>query len=320
MDIKKPKLSILATIYKNADNIIPFYNELQSKIIPYIDDYEIIMVDDDSPDNAWEIMTELASKDNHIKLIKHSRNFGAHEALYTACKYSSGDCISEKSVDLQEPASLMLEMYENWKGGNRLCLAVRQHRNDGVISDLFSNMYYWVIRLLVNRDMPKGGFDIWMADRAVIQHLLELNERNSPLSLQLLWLGYHPKKIYYDRQRRKIGKSSWSFSKKIKMFMDSLIAFSYLPIRFMSIMGFLFFVASIVWTCTLIVDKLRGTMPVLGYTSLAILVLFSAGIIMFTLGVLGEYIWRTMEAAKQRPLAIVESLVNFDDLKEDKDV
>lgn len=305
-----PRLSILATIYKNSDNLIPFYEEVNKNIVPYIDDYEIVMVNDDSPDDSWDVMKMLASKDKHIKLVKHSRNFGAYEALFTACKYATGDCISEKSVDLQEPPELLVEMYTNWKNGAKSCIAVREHRNDGVINDFFSNVYYYIIRKLVDEKMPKGGFDIWLIDKIVKDKIIDLNERNSPLSLQLLWLGFHPVEVYYDRRKRTIGKSSWSFSKKLKLFMDSLIAFSYLPIRFMSMIGFFFFVISVVWAFTLVIDKIRGNMPVVGYTSLAILVLFSAGVIMFTLGVLGEYIWRTMEAAKGRPLAVVEETYN----------
>lgn len=308
-----PKLSILATIYKNADNIIPFYEDLYENIIPYIDDYEIVMVNDDSPDNAWEIMLELAAKDDHVKLVRHSRNFGAYEALFTACKYASGDCMTEKGVDLQEPASLLLEMYDNWKHGYKMSIGVRKHRDDGVISGFFSKLYYIIVRKLINNKMPDGGFDMWLIDRAVADEMLALNERNSPLSLQLLWLGYHPKEVYYDRLKRKIGKSSWTFSKKFKLFMDSLIAFSYVPIRFMSITGAGFFMAAIVWAITLIIDKMHGNIPVAGYTTLAVLILFSSGMVMFTLGILGEYIWRTMEAAKRRPLAIVEELVNFNE-------
>ena len=309
-----PKLSILALIYKNADNILPFYEEVNRNIVPFIDDYEIVMVDDDSPDDAWDVMISLAAKDNHIKLVKHSRNFGAHEALFTACRYATGDCISEKAVDLQEPSSLILEMYNEWKNGTKFSIGVREGRRDGMFNDFFSNIYYKVLKKCVDPSMPEGGFDIWMIDKEVADKLIKLNERNSPLTLQLLWLGFHPKKVYYKRLERKIGKSSWSLAKKIKMFMDSLIAFSYIPIRVMSMMGFVFFIIAVIWTINLVTDKIRGTMPVQGYTTLVILILFSAGLIMFTLGILGEYIWRTMEAAKSRPLAIVEETVNCEKL------
>lgn len=304
------KLSVIVPIYKNEGNIIPFYEDFNENIVPYIDDYEIIMVNDDSPDNSWAVMKGLAARDSHIKLIKHSRNFGAYEAIYTAYQYATGDCITERAADLQEPASLVLEMYEKWKQGTKVVLAIREGRNDSFFGDMFSNLYYHIVRKTITNKMPKGGFDIYLIDKDVAKVLIEMNERNSPLSLQLLWAGFHPENVYYTRQKRKIGKSSWTFAKKMKLFMDSLIGFSYIPIRFMSCVGIFFLLFSIVYGIELIIEKILGKIPVQGYTTIVVIVMFSAGLIMFTLGLLGEYIWRTLEASRKRPISIVEETIN----------
>ncbi len=309
------KVSVLVSVYKNEDNIIPFYEDFMTNIVPVFkaggDDYELIMINDDSPDNSWTIMKSLAMKDDHIKLLRLSRNFGAISATFTGLSYASGDCITVKACDLQEPAELTVNMYKEWKNGEKVLFAVREARSDGAFSDMMSNMYYWVMRRMVDRNMPKGGFDIYMIDKDVKDQIVLMNDKNSNIALQLMWLGFHPKKLYYVRKSREIGKSSWTLSKKIKLFVDSLIAFSYVPIRLMTMTGVLFFLFAFIYGIKVIIARLNGRIPVQGYTTLLIIVLFSSGTIMFTLGLLGEYIWRTLEASRNRPLFVVRDAINF---------
>lgn len=308
-------ISVLVAVYKNEDNIIPFYEDFMTNIVPIFeaegDSYELIMINDDSPDNSWSIMKRLAIKNDCIKIIRLSRNFGAMSAIYTGLSYATGDCITIKACDLQEPAELTINMYKEWKKGEKVLYAVRESRKDGLFNDMMSNMYYWMMRRMVDRNMPKGGFDIYMMDKDVKDQIVQMNDKNSNIVLQLMWLGFTPKKIYYTRKVREIGKSSWSFSKKVKLFVDSLIAFSYVPIRLMTMMGILFFLFAVVFGIKVIVARMNGLIPVQGYTTILVIVLFSAGVIMFTLGVLGEYIWRTLEASRNRPLFVVRDAINF---------
>lgn len=306
------KLSLVVPIYKNEDNIIPFYEDFKNNIMPFLDDYEIIMVHDASPDNSWEVMTRLAKENPKIKLIKLSRNFGAIAACFTGIKYATGDCVTEKACDLQEPAELTIEMYNKWKQGAKSIIAVREARNDFWLTNKLSGIYYWLVQKLVIADMPKGGFDIFMLDRSVVNRILEINDRNSPITLQILWMGFGPEKVYYERRKREIGKSSWTFSKKMKLFIDSFIGFSYIPIRIVSVCGILFALFAVIWGVYLIIAKLMGQIPVQGYTTIIVLMLFSSGMIMFTLGLLGEYIWRTLDAARRRPISIIEEMVNME--------
>lgn len=310
------KLSIIVTIYKNENNIIPFYEDFNNNIAPYLDDYEIIMVNDDSPDNSWTIMKEIASKDKKVKIIKLFRNFGAVAASFTGLQNASGDCATIKAADLQEPASLTIQMYEKWKHGAKSVIAVREARNDSNISTFFSNLYYCLVRKMITKNMPKGGFDTYLVDRAIIDHLVLQNDRNSPITLQLLWMGCGNEIVYYERLKRKIGKSSWTFSKKFKLFMDSFVGFSYIPIRFMTIIGLLFSFVSVIYVLNMIVASIQGKIDIRGYTTMVVIIAFSAGLIMFSLGILGEYIWRTLDAARNRPISIIETRVNFEEEKE----
>ena len=311
------KLSIVVPIYKNQDNIRPFYNDFNDNIKPFIDDYEIIMVHDASPDGSWNIMKEIAESDNKIKLIKLSRNFGAIAASFTGIQYSEGDCVTVKACDLQEPPELTVNMYNMWKNGSKSVIAIRESRDDPWYTTIFSNMYYWLIRKMVISDMPIGGFDTYLIDRKIANKIVAINDKNSPITLQVLWMGFGPDTTYYERRKREIGKSSWTFSKKMKLFVDSLIGFSYIPIRFMSVIGLVFSFGSIVWGIYMIIVRLMGEIPVQGYTTIIVLILFSSGLIMFTLGLLGEYVWRTLDASKKRPISVVEEMVNIGEINEE---
>lgn len=308
-------ISVVVPIYKNEENLFPFLKEFMDNIMPAFqeqgDEFELILVNDDSPDNSWILMKEIATRDLRVKLLRLSRNFGAIPAAFAACSYASGDCIVVKACDLQEPSSLVVDMYHEWKRGEKIVLAVRERRSDSFFGDIASNLYYYFVRKFVDRNMPKGGFDIWLMDKEVKKHILQMNDKNSNIGLQLLWLGFHPKKVYYTRLKRKIGKSSWTLPKKIKLFIDSIIGFSYVPVRMMSMTGLLFVIFALLFGGRAVWARLYGLIDVQGYTTLLIIVLFSSGMIMFTLGILGEYIWRTLEASRNRPISVVRDAINF---------
>lgn len=306
------KLSVVVTIYKNEDNILPFYENFNSKIVPYIDDYEIIMVNDASPDNSWAIMKELAMKDSRVKIIKLMRNFGAVAASFTGIKYSTGDCVTLKAADLQEPESLLIEMYNRWKQGARSVLAVREDRDDPLHTVIFSNIYYWLVQKMISSKMPRGGFDTYLIDQSLAQLLVKQNDNNSPITLQLLWMGCGDEKVYYKRKKRIIGKSSWTFSKKLKLFVDSFIGFSYIPIRFMTTIGLASAGLSFIYAIYMVIMHIFGRVDVKGFTTLVVLLAFFCGLILFSLGILGEYVWRTLDSSRHRPISIVETTQNFD--------
>lgn len=313
------KLSLVTAIYKNEGNILPFYENFIEQIAPFVDEYEIVMVNDCSLDNSWEIMKGLAAKDPNIKIIKLSRNFGAYEANFIGYEYATGDCITVKAVDLQEPAELTVSMYQAWKKGAKVVLAVRENRNDSAFTNLTSNLYYRIIQKMAQKNMPAGGFDTYLIDRQVADLILRMQERNSPISLQILWTGFEPVTVGYIRRKREIGKSSWSFEKKLKLAIDSLISFSYVPVRCMTMTGILFWFFSILYAVYLVAAKLLGKTDVPGYTTIVVILLFVSGMIMFTLGLLGEYIWRTLENTRKRPIAVIGETMNIDQKSSGKD-
>ncbi|MCX4267577.1 MAG: glycosyltransferase family 2 protein [Lachnospiraceae bacterium] len=303
------KLSIIIPVYYNEDTLLLCYQDVKEKVLSKLEDYELILVDDGSGDHSWEIMNKIALEDNRVKLIKLSRNFGSHAACLAGLSISTGDCATIKAADLQEESELILKLYDSWKKGNKVVLAVRSDREEGLFQKLFANIYYWLVQKFALKNMPKNGFDCYLIDKKVIEVLKLLDERNSAITLQILWSGFQTELVYYVRKARKIGTSKWTLAKKIKLVVDSLVSFSFAPIRFMTVVGGGSFIISILWAILLIIEKLLGSIPVTGWTTLMVMQLFSSGLIMFTLGILGEYIWRSMDAARNRPVYIIDEVV-----------
>ena len=224
-----------------------------------------------------------------------------------------------KQADLQEDSTLITEMYESWKKGNNVVLAIRRSRDESKVKVFFANLYYLMIRKFVNKDMPVGGCDCYLIDRKVIEVLKLLDEKNSSLTLQVMWAGFRTEKIYFDRKNREIGKSRWTLAKKFKLVMDSMMSFSYAPIRFMTYVGILFDVFAFIMLVSVLVEYFTEQVPIAGWSSLMCVVLFSAGLILSMLGMLGEYLWRTLDASRKRPPFIIEETIDSTIQKKDQE-
>lgn len=300
------KLSIVIPVYYSADTLEDTYRDLCAVVFPKLPDYELILVDDGSGDDSYRIMRDIAAHDMHVRLIRLSRNFGSHAACLAGVSACTGDCATIKTADLQEPSELILDMYRSWESGNKVVLAARTDREEGFFQKAFANAYYWLVRKFALSSMPKGGFDCYLIDRKVIEVLKHLDESNSALTLQILWAGFRRDIVYYVRKRREKGRSHWTLEKKLKLIVDSLVSFSFVPIRVASAIGVVFFFVALIWGFIVLLMRLLGKISVAGYTTMTILLLLSSGLILLILGILGEYIWRAVEAARNRPVYIVD--------------
>lgn len=306
------KVSLVIPVYYNEDNLRPLYEDIKKKFIEKIDyEYEIVMVNDGSKDRSYEVMQELATGDSNIRIISLSRNFGSHAAILCGLSHCTGDCAIVKAADLQEPTELVLEMIEAWKRGNNVVLAVREGRDESKSQTFFANLYYGLVQKTALPNMPEQGFDVYLIDRKVITVLKNLDEKNSALTGQILWSGFKTEKVYYRRLSREIGTSRWTLKKKIRLVMDTLFSFTSLPITIVLNVGVFSIIGAIVWAVVVLTAKLRGAIDVSGWTTLFIFNLFSFGVIMMTLGILGEYLWRTFDASRKRPPYIVEEMNDF---------
>lgn len=302
-----PKLSVVIPVYYNADNLPPLYADMKEKLIDQIDfDYELIFVDDGSGDNSYQVMQQLARQDNHIRIFRLSRNFGSDAAVLCGLCQATGDCAVVKAADLQEPTEMLLDMYHRWQEGCNVVLAVREGREESRAQEFFADLYYSITRKFALPNMPKKGFDVFLLDRKVIEVLRRMDEPNSALDGQILWSGFTTGTVTYVRRERKIGKSRWTLKKKIRLVMDTLFSFSTVPITFITGLGVLSVLGSVIWAIDALISKLRGSIHVTGWTMMFIFQLLSFGIIMMTLGLLGNYLWRTFDASRRRPPYLIE--------------
>ncbi len=306
------KISIVVPVYYNADTLELLYEDMRKKILDKLGDYEIVFVDDGSGDDSWEVMNALRARDERIRCIKLSKNYGEHAALLAGLSACTGDCAVTKQADLQEDSSIILEMYESWKKGNKVVLAIRKERKENRLKVFFANLYYMLIRRMVNKNMPAGGCDCYLVDRKVIEVLERLDEKNSSLTLQVMWVGFRTDMIYFVRQDREVGKSRWTLSKKIKLVADSVFSFTYLPLRIMMGLGALFDIASVILLISVLVEKFTVGTPIQGWASIMCVLLFGFGILMLMLGIIGEYIWRALDAARNRPTYIIDEIKDKD--------
>jgi polyisoprenyl-phosphate glycosyltransferase len=301
-------LSIVVPVYCNQQSLpesLPKLLALESEI-PEIK-LELIFVDDGSKDASLHLLKEQQeAHPDIIKVVKLARNFGAVSALRAGLSQATGDCQGVISADLQDPPELFLDMVRHWRNGYKVVYAVRQGRQDRFLDRAFSGLYYRLLRLCSFRDYPDEGFDVFLMDRQVATEVGRLKERNTHLQLLVYWLGYESVRVPYHRRKREKGKSGWSLFGKLKLAIDGITGFSYLPIRWISACGMLAASVSFLYGTLLILNRLVWGIEVKGFAALGTVLAFGMGAQMTMLGVLGEYLWRALDEIKGRPEFVVD--------------
>lgn len=306
------KLSIVVPVFQNSQNLresIPHYIEYLRTISP---DVELICVDDGSTDGSFSILKELQSNyPQDLKVLKLVRNFGQASAIYAGLSVATGNVHGVISADKQDPIELFSEMIVSWQHGFKLVIAARKDRLDRGISVQFSRLFNWLLGRLINPKYPKGGFDFFLMDKEVSQHLLEISERDSMIQVLLLWMGYDFATHEYVRQERTAGKSQWSFKKRFRLVIDTITTNSHLPLRIISVSGLFFSALAFMYATYTTFQALYSIITgqdfqVRGWASTVTLIAFFSGLILFSLGVIGEYVWRIFNHIKRRPMYIIE--------------
>lgn len=267
------------------------------------EDLEFVLVDDGSRDNSWEalqaLQRELPGRTTAIRLAK---NHGSQIAILAGAFHSRGRRVAMVTADGQEPADLVARMAAAADTGARVVLAVRQSRADSASTRAGAGFFYRLIRLLGLRSMPEQGFDAFMLDRELITTILEMRDPNIPLAVTIAWLGYQYTTVPYDRLARVEGKSRWTLGKKLKLALDAITAVSYMPIRAISLFGVVLAIFGFLYATFVLFNRMVAGIPVEGWTSLFVAVLVIGGTQLIALGIIGEYLWRTLEVARNRPI------------------
>lgn len=298
-------ISIVSPAYNEAQNLPALYSRLAAVLAGTPWEWEWVIVDDHSPDDTFEAVTRLADADGRVKGLRLARNAGSHAAIVCGVEHAAGDCCIVLASDLQDPPELIPALVGQWREGFEVVWATRRQA-DGNEIGLFSRIYYALMRSVVGiREMPAQGADFFLMDRKVADALARFGERNTSIFALLIWMGYRQTSVPYEKQRRLHGRSGWSFGKKVKLLVDSVVSFSYAPIRLLTITGFVIALTGFLYAIFLIGNAILGKPPE-GWSSLMIVVLVVGGVQMLMMGVLGEYLWRALDEIRGRPRYLVQ--------------
>lgn len=303
-------VSIVVPVYYNELNIpdtVPQLLALEREMPGYR--LELVFVDDGSGDRSLELLLDWQRRHpGTITVVKLTRNFGSMAAIHAGLSLATGDCVGMIAADLQDPPELFLEMLRHWEQGTKAVLAVRSDREESASQKFFSNSYYALIRRFALPGYPAGGFDFFLVDRQLVGDITQIREKNTNLMSLLFWLGYRPVLLPYVRRSRREGVSRWTLGKKVKLFVDSFVAFSYVPIRFLSGVGMLVATSAFLYGGYVFLSWAAMGIPVKGYAPTVILIALTSGVQMVMLGVLGEYLWRTLDETRRRPPYVIDEI------------
>lgn len=305
------KLSIIIPCYFNEENLPITTSTLieNEKLFPSDVSFEYIMIDDGSKDSTLnELLKFKELYSAKVKVIKLSGNFGSYNAILAGMNYASGDCNVVLAADLQDPPELIPKMFKYWENGIKLVIANRTDREESIFQRIFSNTYHFLIRKLALKHVPKGGYDLVLFDKQLLNEVVKINEKNTNQLYLLSWLNYDYVNIPYTRKKRNLGKSRWTLQKKIKLFVDSFVSFSFFPIRFISVSGLILGLLSFIYGIFVIIARLTGLVPINGWAALMAVLLFVSSFQMIALGIIGEYVWRSLDASRNRPNFVVEKV------------
>lgn len=303
----KKIVSIIIPAYNEEENIPLLYERL--KDIAGTSDYlfEFVFVDDGSRDRTFPLLEELSAKDKRVRAIKFSRNFGSHAACLAGMIHARGDACTFISADLQDPPELIQQLTEKWELGFDVVMGVREW--EGRSLRILPRIYWKLVRRFALKNMPESGTDVFLIDRKVVNAVTSMMEKNTSIFGLILWSGFNQTLISYNKQARQKGVSKWTLGKKIKLFIDTFVSFSYFPIRSISIIGILFALLGFFYAFFIILNRVFFSMPVEGWASLMVVLLMVSGVQLVLLGVLGEYLWRSFDETRKRPPFIISEKV-----------
>lgn len=309
-----PSYSVVVPVYNNERSLARVVERLDRLQAAVDGEVEAVFVVDGSPDASAVLLERLLPQATfRSQLIVLSRNYGAFSALRAGMASSTGEVVAVMAADLQEPEELYLEFYEVLRHGDEhIAIGTRESRDDPGLQAFLARRYWATFRRLVIREIPVGGVDVFAAHRRVVDELIRLHESHTSLVGLLYMVGFRRVEIPYHRAARDEGRSSWGLRKRIRYLLDSVFAFTDLPIIAITLVGLVGSIGSIVVAAVVLVAWALGGIEVPGYTPLMFAIAILTSLVLFSLGIVGSYIWRTYENSKQRPRWIPMSHARFD--------
>lgn len=303
-----PVLTLVTPAFDEAANLPDLYRRIVAATAPLNLDWEWIVVDDHSRDDTFAAVAEIARADPRVSGVRLARNVGAHAAILCGLARAKGEAAIVLAADLEDPPEEIPRLVEAWRAGAEIVWAARRARpGRSWFERAGSRLFHATLRRFAGLEhLPPTGADYFLAGRRALEALAATRERNVNVIALLAWLGFRQTAIEYDKDARVRGRSGWTWRAKMKLLVDSVTAFSYRPIRLMSWLGVALAAAGFLYAGIVVVNALVGR-PVEGWSSLMIAVLVVGGAQMLMLGVLGEYLWRTLDEARGRPRWTIEA-------------
>ncbi len=306
-------LSVIVPCYNEEENIMPFYEELIKNDSFFREkgvDMEILYIDDGSRDKTAEAVKKLREKDERVHLLSFSRNFGKEAAIYAGLEHSEGDWLVLMDVDLQDPPSLLPEMY-SWLEQGYDSVATRRvsRKGEPPIRSLFARLFYKLMKKISKTEIMDGARDYRLMTRQMADAVLSMQEYNRFTKGIFGWVGFRTKWMEYENVERVRGETKWSFWKLFLYSLDGITAFSTVPLMIAAVAGVLFCLLAFVMIIFIIVRKLIFGDPVSGWPSLVCIMLFLSGVQFFCTGILGQYLAKTYMEVKRRPIYLIREKI-----------
>lgn len=304
--MNKIELSIVIPVYKCSSCLKMLYKEINDNLKDISNNFEIILVNDSSPDNSWEVVLELSKSDKRVKGINLSKNFGQHYAITAGLDYAQGDWVVVMDCDLQDLPSEIPNLYRKVKEGYDFVLAKRKNRKDNYLKKLSSKLFSKVFQYFTETEYDNTVANFGIYSKNVIENVLKFREQNRSFPLFVKLVGFKYTKIFVEHGKRYSGKTSYNFKKLMKFASDSIISHSNKPLKVSIFIGFLMSFISLFFAGYLVYRYLFFSIPVAGWTSVIVSIYFVGGLLFANMGILGLYIGKIFNETKNRPLYIIK--------------
>ena len=313
------KIAVVIPVYGNELSLRLLYKRIVEVFKFQNVDLTIQFVNDRSPDNSQAVLEKLAQEDPRVRVLLLSKNHGSFVAIIAGLnEIKDHDAAIIMSADLQDPPEIIPMMLAKWHDGVAVVLGIRNKRGDSTGTKLFSKLYHKLFRNIIMPGMPIGGFDFCLIDRKVFQVLIDASEKNTSLVGLIIWAGFDKAFVPYDRAEREHGKSMWSFRKKVRYAINSVISFSAFPLKLISLTGIVLSILCFIGAAYAVTIYFVSGIPLpTGWTSLIFSILLIGSFQLISLGILGEYFWNNLEQTRKRPLFIVDRRITTDGEKAD---
>ena len=310
--------SIVVPLYNEEEVIAESHKRLSEAMERCGGEYELIFVNDGSRDGTMELAREIARKDNNVKIISFSRNFGHQVAITAGMNEASGKAVVVIDADLQDPPLVILDMIAKWKEGYEVVYGKRIGRKgETAFKKATASVFYRVLNKLTDVDIPVDAGDFRLLDRKVIEALKSLPERNRYVRGLVSWVGFRQTAVEYVREERFAGQTKYPLRKMLRFATDALTSFSYKPLKLSAIIGGILALCSFAYLIVVLYLRLFTDVTITGWASLAVISLFFNGVVLIMLGIIGEYIGRIYDESKGRPLYIIGEEIGFGDGKQE---